>query len=339
MYRAACIVSLGVALLSGARPDSKAGLPPNVQEVTGDVHQYAEALPECSPDGHWLAFEYNRMSDPDLPYVGIMRLGRGHRSWHALLKPQLGGHMFVGDFSWSPDSHWLAVITSYPKGGKSSWSEPGVQIVKVNVYTHEAVRLTDFPVNTPLGPTTAWLRSGLIVFPGPDDDIYAVPDRGGRPRKLVSAPKEKCGGVTNTLAASPDQRQIAFVKDSNNENQVAECNALWIASVETGDLKRVPIDGLHPVSPYWLDDDTILFSGEEKGEPTGIYSVSLSKGKVTRLLKGLYETPFVCESGKTLYFSWGPKLRTKMPAGYDLPGPNDNYGFHIWKVPLRDVLR
>jgi hypothetical protein len=64
MYRAAWVVLLGVALLSGARPDSKAGLPPNAQEVTGDVHQYAEALRECSPDGRWLALEYNRMSDP-----------------------------------------------------------------------------------------------------------------------------------------------------------------------------------------------------------------------------------------------------------------------------------
>jgi len=100
MYRAAWVVLLGVALLSGARPDSKAGLPPNAQEVTGDVHQYAEALPECSPDRRWLAFEYNRMSDPDFPYVGIMRLGQDHRSWHTLLKPRPGEHMFVGDFSW-----------------------------------------------------------------------------------------------------------------------------------------------------------------------------------------------------------------------------------------------
>jgi len=152
-------------------------------------------------------------------------------------------------------------------------------------------------------------------------------------------PAEKCGGVTNTLAASTDQRKIAFVVDSSDKDQITQCNALWIADLETGGLRRVAIEGLHPVSPFWLDDDTILFSGEVKSDPTGIYSVSPRTGKVTRLLKGLYESPFVCDSGKTLYFSWGPRLRTKLPAGDHSPGPNNEYGFHIWKVPLRDVLR
>jgi hypothetical protein len=71
----------------------------------------------------------------------------------------------------------------------------------------------------------------------------------------------------------------------------------------------------------------------------GIYSISLSAGKVTRVLDGLYLTPFVCDSGKMLYFSWGPNLEAKTPSGDAWPTFNDFSGFHIWRVPLGDVLR
>jgi hypothetical protein len=97
--------------------------------------------------------------------------------------------------------------------------------------------------------------------------------------------------------------------------------------------------GLHPISLYWLNDDTILFSGESGNKPTGIYRVAVTTGRVVRLIDGSHLTPSVCGSSKALYFSWGPKLQSKTPAGDDWPTFNDYYGFHIWRVPLRDVLR
>lgn len=341
------IISLGLvlALQPGLERDRKAGLPASALEITGAFHMYDEVLPVCSPDGRWLAFEYHEIKDPNYPRVGIMGLGKESRSWHPLLNVRSGWHLFAGDMSWSPDSQWLALWTDYPNGRKSFFSVSDFRIAKVNIYTGEVVRLTDkLPDGAHAGPTTAWLHSGLIVFSGmTDENIYGVPEGGGTVRKLINVPADECSGTTNTLAASPDEQSIAFEIDSGSDKQVSQCNALWIGDLRTGNLQRVPTMGLHPLSPFWLDGNTILFSGvyvdTGKWLPVGIYSVSLNTGKVTRLLEGLFQTPFVCDSGKTLYFSWGPKLQSKTPVGNDWPTANDFYGFHIWKVPLRDVLQ
>ena len=323
-----------------ARSDLTSPPPVSAQEITGSVHKYDEALPKCSPDGRWLAFEYHETSDPDSPHVAIMDLSQGSHPWHPLLEARPGRHLYAGDISWSQDSQWLALWTDYPEGSKSFWSDADFRIVKVNIHTGEVVRLIDaLPEGGGVKPTTSWLRSGMIVFSGMlDGGIYAVSQKGGEPRRIVMVPKEKCGGGTNTLAVSPDEQRIAFAMDADGDKQLGECNALWIADLLTGNLRRVPTTGLHPLSPFWLDNDTILFSGERDNKPVGIYRLPLSTGSFTRLLEGYYLTPFVCDSGKTLYFSWGPNLGPKTPSGDPWPTFNDFFGFHIWRVPLGDVL-
>jgi len=336
------LFGLMIALV-GFASDRMPGPPISAQRVTGGFHTYAEVFAACSPGGRWLAFEYNELNDPDFPRVGIMRLGHGSRAWHPILKGKPGRHLYVGDLSWSPDSRWLALITDYPEGAKDFWSESNLQIVKVNVDTGEVFRLTNFPHGVPFGPTTAWLRSGLIVFAGANGNIYGVPENGGDPRKLIDVPEDRCGGVTNTLAVSPDEQRIIFEKDSGDESQTTECSALWIGDLKTKGLRRLPTTGLRPLNPFWLDEDTVLFSGIDvaggKWLPAGIYRVSLRTGEVNPVLKGFYDSPFVCDSGKTLYFSWGPSPQTENPATDARPTFNDFSGFHIWRVPLRDVLQ
>lgn len=340
MRRLIVASSLGLALIQGPQivSDQKASPPASAQEVTGAVHKYDEVLPKCSPDGRWLAFEFHEASDPSYPHVGIMDLTQDSHPWHPLLEVKPERHLYAGDFSWSPDSRWLAMITDYPKGSKSFWSDSDIQVVKVNIYTHEVVRLTNFPVNTSFGPTTAWSRSGMIIFAGVDQNIYGVSEKGGNVRKLINVPKDKCGGITNTLVVSPNEQTIVFAMDWEGDSQIEKCNALWIGDLRTGNLRRVPTTGLHPLSPFWLDENTIFFSGINidggKWLPVGIYTISLSAGKVTRVLDGLYLTPFVCDSGKALYFSWGPNLEAKTPTGDPWPTFNDLAGFHIWRVPL-----
>jgi Tol biopolymer transport system component len=327
-----------------ARSGRKSHPPVGAQEITGSVHKYDEAGPECSPDGRWLAFEYHEPGDPNYPRIGIMDLSKHSRPWHPLLEAKTGRPLYAGDISWSPDSQWLALWTDYPQGSKSFWSgDSDNQIVEVNVRTNEVVRLTNFPVDTSFGPTTAWLRSGMIIFAGDDQNIYGIAENSGNARKLINVPADKCGGITNTLAASPDGQSIAFAMDWEGDSQIAECNALWIADLRTGNLRRIPTSGLHPLSPFWLNGNTILFSGINidggKWLPVGIYSVSLNTEKINRILDGLYLTPFVCDSGKTLYFSWGPSMQSKTPAGDAWSTFNDFYGFRIWRMPLADVLK
>jgi Tol biopolymer transport system component len=336
------LFGLMIAWQVGFASDRESGPPIGAQRVTGGFHTYAEVFAACSPDGRWLAFEYNELNDTDFPRVGMMRLAQGSHGWHPLLKGKPCQHLYVGDFSWSPDSRWLALITDYPEGTKNFWSKFNPQLVKLNVDTGKVVRLSNFPPGTLFGPTTAWLRSGSIVFAGPDGNIDVVPENGGDVRRLIDVPEDKCGGVTNTLAVSPDEQAIIFEKDSADASQNTECDALWIGDLRTGNLRRVPTSGLRPLNPFWLDEDTVLFSGIDieggKWLPAGIYRVSLRTGEVSPVLKGLYDSPFVCDSGKTLYFSWGPNLRTKSTAR-DGSKSNDYYGLHIWKVPLRKVLQ
>ncbi len=342
--RSVVIMSLSLALWqSGFSSDQKAGPPASAQEVTGIVHTDDQVGPACSPDGRWLAFEYHEPGDLNSPQVGILDLRQDAHTWGPLLEGKGEGHLYVGDFSWSPDSRWLAVITDYPKGRNSVWSESNRELAKVNVYTHEVVKLTHLPPNTYFGPTTAWLRSGNIVFIGDDQNIYGVSERGGNVRKLLTTPTDKCDGVTNTLAVSPDEQSIAFAMEVDSDKQIADCKALWIGDLRTGNLRSVPTGGVHPLSPFWLDGNAILFSGMNvdggKWLPVGLYQVLLGSAKVTRLLDGLYLTPHVCESGNTLYFSWSPSAKTEAQAKDGRPRLNDVAGFHIWRIPLRDVLQ
>jgi Tol biopolymer transport system component len=337
------IFGLMIALQVGVASDRKPDPPISAQRVTGESRTFAEVFAACSPDGRWLAFEYNELQDPDFPKVGMMRLVPDSHAWRPILKGKPGRHLYVGDFSWSPDSRWLALITDYPEGPKDLWSESNLQLVKMNVDTGEVFHLTNLPHGVPFGPTTAWLRSGLIVFAGANGNIYGVPENGGDPRKLIDVPEDRCGGMTNTLAFSPDEQRIIFEKDSGDESQITECNALWIGDLKTKGLRRLPTPGLRPLNPFWLDEDTVLFSGIDveggKWLPAGIYRVSPRTGQVSPVLKGFYDSPFVCDSGKMLYFSWEPNLEAKTPNGDGWPTFNDFSGFHIWRVPLRDVLQ
>jgi Tol biopolymer transport system component len=339
MYRSILAISLGLALtqLPKLAGDQKAGPVASAREITGEVHTYDQVLPVCSPDGHWLAFEYHETNDPNYPRVGIMDLSQDSHPWHPLLEVKPGRHLFAEDMSWSPDSQWLALLTDYPKGKENFWSDSDIQVVKINIKTHEVVRLTNFAIDTPVNPNTAWLRSGWIVFSAVDENIYAVSEKGGELRQLVNVPKDKCGGGTNTFAVSPDEQKIAFVMNGSGSKQADECNALWIADLQKGALQRAWTTGLLPLSPFWLDNDTIFFAGEKDNKPVGIYKLSLNTGNLTHLLEGHYLTPFVCDSGKMLYFSWGPNLQAK-PSGSDWTF-NDFSGFSIWRVPLGDVLQ
>lgn len=333
-----------VALQSAVSARQRVRPPGAAQTVTGSTKNYDELMPRCSPNGRWLAFEYHELGDPNYAQVGIMRLGAGTNSWRPLLKRKRGQQGFSAEFSWSPDSQWLAVITDHSKDGTGPPNSDR-QLVKVNVFTNQIVRLTNFPLYTVFGGATAWLRSGIIVFGGSDQNIYGISQDGGSPQKLFHVPIQKCGRGTNTFAVSPNGERIALAMDPGDEDQVDECNALWIGDLRTGNLRRVPTTGLAALTPFWLDDDTILFSGVEidiragKWLPRGIYRLSLTSGNLVRLLDELCFSPFVCDSGKTLYFSWGPKLGTKPRTADNTPILNVFYGFHIWKVPLRDVLR
>src|SRR5258708_28842845 len=158
----------------------------------------------------------------------MMRLAPGSHAWRPIVKGKPGRDVYVGDLSWSPDSRWLALITNYPEGAKDLWSGFNAQLVKVNVNTGEVVRLTNFPPNTLSGPTTAWLRSGSIVFTGDDENIYGVPENGGGGPKPLCVPKEKSGGVDNNPSPFPPQANNPLYKSRGKNTQTTDKKSLCI---------------------------------------------------------------------------------------------------------------
>ena len=95
------IVAQGLLLTLASQllGNQNAGGPPRAQEVSGHVQMYDEVLTACSPDGHWLDFEYHELSDPDYPHVGIMDLTKESHPWRPLLKGKLGRHLLAGDIA------------------------------------------------------------------------------------------------------------------------------------------------------------------------------------------------------------------------------------------------
>jgi hypothetical protein len=186
------------------------------------------------------------------------------------------------------------------------------------------------------------LRSGWIVFSAFDENIYGIPQNGGKPRNLVTVPTDSCPGSTNTLAVSPDEQQVAFALEVDDEKHRVECNGMWVGDLKTHKLTRIATSGLLPLNPYWMDDETILYSGIDtaggRWVPTGLYSLSLALKRIDRILTGPYLTPSVCLSDQNLYFSWGSKLQEVPPTADDWPTFNDFHGFHVWKISLREIL-
>lgn len=313
----------------------------DAQPVTVGIDKNDEVMAECSPNGRWLAFEYHEISNPLSPRIGIVRCTHGIASWHPLLKLKDREIGYLGDFSWSPDSHWLSAV----EDDRSDFEDTNdlksdLQVVKVNLETRRMFKLTHVPPYSNFGSGTAWLRSGLIIFSGlRDGSFYGVPANGGKVRKLVSLPRQQCGGNVSTFAVSQDEQRIAFAIEPVSENESDGCTALWVANLATGAVHAVRTPGLYPFTPFWLNANTILFSGMDKEEnPLGIYRISLPSGTVTPILRGLYLSPFVCDSDRTLYFAWAPKLAGKDFVWHYLHLGNPFYGYHIWRVPLRDVL-
>src|ERR1700756_1042042 len=116
-----------------------------VQQVTqitsGPV---GEIGPRCSPDGHYLAFEYFSPEHPNAVQVWLMPTKGAFPDSKALLG--YTGKSY-GEISWSPDSAWLSFV------GESTESRGVIsnQVFKVNITSGSIKPLTDFSTGTSLG--------------------------------------------------------------------------------------------------------------------------------------------------------------------------------------------
>jgi Tol biopolymer transport system component len=294
---------------TGCKPTGKA-----VRIFKGPV---GELGPLCSPDGHWLAFEYFTARGVTDTEVWIMPTNGKPSQARALLNDKTYEY---GEIAWSPDSAWISFI-----GTRSTDSGVlGEQIFKVDLVTKQAVQLTNFRQHTSLGAGTSWSKDGRIAFEM-DGDIYVVPASGGVATKLVDVSNKLPHVVPYFPAWSPDGTRLAFVGRQPGKQDTKQ--DLFITNIATGESSRI-FEDVADDGPSWFDEEHLLVSRHDAKLKSSIWLVPISTGPPLSLTHGFYDgTPSASPTKVYLYFSRCEdlsKLSLSSPAG----------GFHLWKLKL-----
>lgn len=216
----------------------------NPRAIT-DAHPEAEADPQWSPDGQWIAY----------------------------VTHHCGTECWTDIFMTKPDGSITPINLSYGIGGPSpQWTPDGKSIVFVRYYAENGYRqIGMLPADIPL---TRPSRTFLVSSPENDEDpqvspdgkwlaftaaraerpnaprangIWVAPMAGGAPRLVVKD--------ANTPRWSPDGARLAFVSR----------NSIGVAPVSTGERKMLTNDSWDNRNPKWSPDGkTIAFVSNRK---------------------------------------------------------------------------
>jgi Tol biopolymer transport system component len=222
------------------------------------------AHPTVSPDGAWVAFNFNN---------GIWRV------------PSEGGERqivsgFGYDADWSPTQDVIvyryeqslrtAEVFSGNGGGlvsggdfpEPAWAPDGNSVVCGG---DESVIMVAFPsgnTSTPDctgscdGEDPDWSPDGASICFEDGLQIVTMPATGGASTVLVD-----CGDDVAYPAWSPDGRYIAFSRETNPGSM-----SIWVADVVTAELFRVTGDGFVDREAAWgPDGEWIYFSSDRSG--------------------------------------------------------------------------
>jgi Tol biopolymer transport system component len=272
-----------------------------------------EGGPQCSPDGHYLAFEYFSPEHPNAVQLWLMPTTGKFSDAKSLLG--YTGKSY-GEISWSQDSAWLSFIGGSPESSGVISS----QVFKINVASGEIAPLANLPAGTSLGAGTSWSKHEQIAFEM-DDDIYVVSKSGGSVAKLIDV-KDKLPGVSPFYPSwSPDGARVAFVGRTDQER------GLYVADLESRRIEKV-LSNVADDGPSWFDDSRILASHVEGQANSAIWMVNIRDKSHVSLTHGFYDiSPAGCADGKYIYFSRNADIsQTNGPL---------MRGFHIWRASMR----
>jgi dipeptidyl aminopeptidase/acylaminoacyl peptidase len=301
-----------------------------------DLRQYtfgkvSDADPVFSPDGKWIVFTSNR---DDKKGIYKMPTEGGEAK---LVTSEDGSYSHL---SVSPDGRKVLCIFSradeVSKDDKGKKEAPVYRHITrmlykldnsgflpidrghVHVYDLESGegRQITRGINGERSPV--WLGNGQIAYVAnvqrePDfhllhDDIFVVSSSGGKTGKLP-----KSAGPVESLAASPDGKEIAFVGNDNPEDEWVEPLHIWKVPVRGGKavdltpkLDRMTTDvtisdtaeshgGMKPV--WSSSGKEIYFQVSENGS-TRIYKVRSSGRGLTRVIEGKIHVTAASLAGK-----------------------------------------
>ncbi len=249
---------------------------------TPDVRHNGAAL--LSPDGKLVVFSASIEGGHNALYVVPARGGVAPR--------RVGPLTTIGRYAWAPGEPATLVYLYVSEAGRTLWSI-------------DAMRPDARPVqlaSSAVGWNYDFDASGNVVFawaPGPpgiegleglEGTPYAVPVGGGKPRKLAST-------IANTIAASPDRKQIAIggtdgsvgLLDSQGVRTLATLPEPYVASITwSDDSKQLAVRGC----PRGSDGGCMLY-------------VMLASGNVqpVRMFGGAFAATFTPDSRMLLAVS------------------------------------
>jgi Tol biopolymer transport system component/DNA-binding winged helix-turn-helix (wHTH) protein len=268
MPSAGLVVAAAAALLGTLRfgTTAKDSSPASVLIVALNRSHGTKAYPALSPDGHRIAFVWNRGHGFELHVqsVGV--------DTTLQLAPAPGG-----DFpAWSPDGRTIAfvrrfrnerghagdgVLTVPADGGPewTLWKEPGALV----------------------GSGLDWSPDGAqVVVPAkssPDQPqrLMLISVSSGQRRWITAPPVTSVGDGDPTY--SPDGNSIAFVRDTGTET------SLYVLDVARGDTSRVTTPSSRIRRPTWTVDGRSLIVAGQQGGRNSLWRVAVSGGELKPL--------------------------------------------------------
>lgn len=276
----------------------------------------AEVGPAPSPDGRWLAFEYNHSGSQIIPQIWILDRAKGWES----ARPIVDNGNYNSWPSWSPDSQWISFMSGRKAATSNFLTD---QIYKVRVKGGTVVQLTHFPDDTALRDSTSWSRDGRIAFVH-GDSIYAINDFGGQPKELVNLQQTLAPDTLWGAVWSPDSTRLTFRGSPPRSEEPDQ--RIWVADLNSHHVSQVtggPMDDL----PSWMDNDHILFERGSKSGEVRIAVVCLRTLGISYLTRNhIDQTPAADPAGSVLFFARAD-FSEKNIHGW-LPET------HIWQVPM-----
>ncbi len=279
----------------------------NAHAIT-DARPEAEADPQWSPDGQWIAY----------------------------VTHHCGTECWTDIFMTKPDGSITPINLSYGIGGPSPrWTPDGKSIVFVRYYAENGYRQigilpADIPLTRPspkfllsspendedprISPDGKWLAFTASRSERPGGPraggIWMMPMAGGTPRLVVKD--------ANTPRWSPDGGRIAFVSR----------NKIGVATVATGDQKLLTNDTADNRNPKWSPDGRTIAYVANKQWNFYLMKVS-AEGGPTQPLTERAGVSGGFESGNVRgTFQWAPDGQSILYTFMNYGLPSD-----VWRIP------
>ena len=294
--------------------------------------EIAEIVPVYSPDGKWIVFEYFHEDSEGYSQIWLMPVDGGFDRARSLVDDGNSN----AEFSWSPDSKWIAYIKDiFTKNESREYSARGesdTQIWKIHIETGEQNQISHFPVGYDFGDRVAWAPNGEYIAFEKEGDLYALPLAGGDPFRLVEVDKsDEDMGEISWLSISPDGSKFLFCSEDETND---EYSSIWIVENEQRATPKRITQGGHDGHPGWAPDSRhICFvRGLEEEDEISIFICSLDNPndivRVTEYSNAVDFGPDWSPTGDKIAFCRNIEFKE------EIAGPVLWENFHLWEIDV-----